>query len=120
MEHLYRRVRLAPGRVTSASAVRCLAVTQTRWILSGQATARQLSSLLPYALHFGMVHDDQLPLAKFAHSWVAKFAGLPGWQQQPAARQDCDESDAIAKPTIDEQIMDTNVGALLWVTGGTI
>jgi hypothetical protein len=35
--------------------------------------------LLPYALHFGMIHSDQLPLAAFARRWVETFAALPGW-----------------------------------------
>ena len=91
-----------------------------RKFTSNQGQAGLNGRLLPYALHFGMVHDDQLPLARFAHCWVTKFAGLPGWQQPPAARPDLDGSDAVAKPTIDEQIMDPNVGAMLWVTGGTI
>jgi hypothetical protein len=35
--------------------------------------------LLPYALHFGMIHSDRLPLAAFARRWVETFAALPGW-----------------------------------------
>jgi hypothetical protein len=65
-----------------------------RKFTSNRRQADLTGRLLPYALHFGMVHDDQLPLAGFAHSWVTKFAGLPGWHQPPAARPDLDESDA--------------------------
>ena len=36
-------------------------------------------ALLPYALHFGLMTDAQLPLARFARDWVQAFADLPGW-----------------------------------------
>ncbi len=36
-------------------------------------------ALLPYALHFGLMWDSQLPLARFARAWVQAFADLPGW-----------------------------------------
>lgn len=91
-----------------------------RKFASSQGQADLNGRLLPYALHFGMVHDDQVPLARFAHSWVTEFAGVPGWHEPPAARRDMAGSDEVAKPTIDEQIMDRDVGAMLWVTGGTI
>ena len=91
-----------------------------RAFTSNQGQAGLNGSLLPYALHFGMVHDDQLPLARFANNYVTTIAGLPGWRQPPAARHDLAESDAVAKPSIDEQMMDPNVGAMLWVTGGNI
>jgi hypothetical protein len=59
-------------------------------------------------------------LAKFAHAWVMAFADLPGWYQPPPKPPSFDEPDAVAKPTIDEQIMDPNVGAMLWISGGAI
>ena len=37
--------------------------------------------LLPYAMHFGMVGDDQHPLVSFARCWVDTFADLPGWHE---------------------------------------
>ena len=73
--------------------------------------------LLPYALHFGMVEPGQLPLVKFAHAWVAAFASLPGWHQPEPSRPSFDEPDVVAKPTIDEQIMDPYVDAGVWLTG---
>jgi hypothetical protein len=85
-----------------------------------QGQAGLAGRLLPYALHFGMVQGDQLPLARFAHAWVAEFAALPGWHQPPSARPSFDEPDAVAKPTIDEQIMDHDVALTLWVTGGAV
>jgi len=87
---------------------------------SNQGEAGLNGPLLPYALHFGMVHDNQLPLARFALSWVTTFASLPGWQAPAGARPDAGESDAGAKPTIDEQMTSADVGTMLWVTGGTI
>lgn len=42
-------------------------------------------ALLPFALRFGLVTGDQLPLARLAHEWVRTFADLPGWRPaQPA------------------------------------
>jgi hypothetical protein len=38
--------------------------------------------LLPYALQFGLVHGDDLPLVRFAHDWVRTFSVLPGWHQE--------------------------------------
>jgi hypothetical protein len=73
--------------------------------------------LLPFTLHFGMVERDQLTLVKFAHAWVAALASIPGWHQPDPARPRFDEPDAVAKPTIDEQIMDPYVGMGVWLTG---
>jgi hypothetical protein len=35
--------------------------------------------LLPYALRFGLMSDQQAPLIRFAQGWVRAFADLPGW-----------------------------------------
>jgi len=35
--------------------------------------------LLPYALHFGMVGHEDVPLIQLARHWVSSFSGLPGW-----------------------------------------
>ena len=37
-------------------------------------------ALLPFALHFGLVSEDSMPLAQFAHAWVRAFGDLPGWR----------------------------------------
>jgi hypothetical protein len=37
-------------------------------------------TLLPFALRFGFVSGDRLPLARFAHDWVRTFGDLPGWR----------------------------------------
>lgn len=43
-------------------------------------------TLLPFALRFGLVSGDQLPLARLAHDWVRTFADLPGWRPAQPAR----------------------------------
>jgi hypothetical protein len=48
-------------------------------------------TLLPFALRFGLVSGDQLPLARFAHDWVRTFGDLPGWRPVQAARPVYDE-----------------------------
>jgi hypothetical protein len=48
-------------------------------------------TLLPFALRFGLVSGDQLPLARFAHDWVRTFGDLPGWRPAQAARPAYDE-----------------------------
>jgi hypothetical protein len=91
-----------------------------RALVTEQGQNALAGELLPYALHFGMADRDQLPLVKFAHTWVDAFAGLPGWHQPPPSPPDFNEPDAVSKPSIDEQMMDPTVGMALWVTGGTI
>jgi hypothetical protein len=41
-------------------------------------------TLLPFALRFGLVSGDQVPLARFAHDWVRTFGDLPGWRPAQA------------------------------------
>jgi hypothetical protein len=47
-------------------------------------------TLLPFALRFGLVSGDQLPLARFAHDWVRTFGDLPGWRPAQPARPEYD------------------------------
>ena len=88
-----------------------------RELATGQGQNALAGLLLPFALHFGMVERDQLTLVRFAHAWVAASASIPGWHQQGPARPRFDEPDAVAKPTIDEQIMDQYVGMGVWLAG---
>jgi hypothetical protein len=87
-----------------------------RKLAAGQGRNALTGRLLPFALHFGMVERDQLTLVKFAHAWAAASASIPGWQQPAPGRPNFDQPDAVAKPTIDEQIMDPNVGMGVWLT----
>jgi hypothetical protein len=77
--------------------------------------------LLPYALHFGLAGPGH-PLAQFAHAWVAAFAELPEWRGPARPRSDTEWDDgirpAVHKRTLHEDIMSSDVGGMLWVTGG--
>ncbi len=42
--------------------------------------------LLPYALRFGLMSDQQAPLVRFTQAWVRAFADLPGWAPPPPTR----------------------------------
>jgi hypothetical protein len=33
-------------------------------------------------MHFGLVHDHDLPLVRSARHWVRAFSVLPGWHQE--------------------------------------
>lgn len=47
---------------------------------------------LPYALHFGLVPCDRIPLARFAQSWVDAFRGLESWYHaEPRPRRPDEE-----------------------------
>jgi len=50
-----------------------------RQLASEQGEDALTGPLLPYALRFAMVRDDQHPLSRFAHDWVKTFSALPGW-----------------------------------------
>jgi len=91
--------------------------SELRKFVADQGMDALADRLLPFALHFGIVERDRLPLVQFAHGWVAAFGRTPGWYQPQPSRPSFDEPDAVAKPTIDEQMMDTNVGLGIWLTG---
>lgn len=47
---------------------------------------------LPYALHFGLVSCNRIPLARFARSWVDAFRGLESWSRtEPRPRRPDEE-----------------------------
>ena len=52
-------------------------------------------ALLPFALHFGLVSEDSMPLAQFAHAWVRAFSDLPGWRlvQRPRSVNEIYDAD---------------------------
>ena len=95
-----------------------------RQVRSFQRVLRQLKaergqealagSLLPYALHFGLVTGSPVALAQFANAWMHTFADLPGWQPPAAPRREFDDY-ALSKPSIDEQMLQQ--GAALWLLG---
>jgi len=74
--------------------------------------------LLPYALHFGLAEPGHR-LVRFAHAWVAAFAGLSDaparWRT--SGGHDAGTGTAARKRTLEEDIMSHDVAAMLWVTG---
>lgn len=50
-------------------------------------------ALLPFALRFGLVSGDQMPLARFAHAWVRAFGDLPGWRPVRPPRGEFNDDD---------------------------
>jgi hypothetical protein len=69
-------------------------------------------SLLPYAIHFGLISVDAVPLARLAHAWVGAFAHLPGWRRAPPVRSDDDEPISISS---DHDL--SNAASLAWAAG---
>jgi hypothetical protein len=80
LRHIHHDQRTAEGEQLAArirtfqSRLRQFAVSQGEDGLAGP--------LLPYAMHFGLVHGDDLPLARFARHWVRTFSVLPGWHPE--------------------------------------
>jgi hypothetical protein len=80
LRHIHHDQRTAEGEQLAArirnfhNLLRQFAMSQGDEALAGP--------LLPYAMHFGLVHGDDLPLVRFAHHWVRTFSVLPGWHQE--------------------------------------
>jgi hypothetical protein len=72
--------------------------------------------LLPYALHFGLVSGDQMPLARFPHAWVRMFAGQPGWAPPKPKRTDA--GDPVAPATDPGDRMVRQMEAAAFFMGG--
>jgi hypothetical protein len=77
LRHLHHDRRTAKGEELAGHVrsfrrdLRRLVAEGDQRVLSGQ--------LLPYALRFGLLSDQQAPLVRFANAWVRAFADLPGW-----------------------------------------
>jgi hypothetical protein len=69
-------------------------------------------SLLPYAVHFGLVPVDAVPLARLAHAWVSAFAHLPGWRPAAPTRSCDDDPISISS---DHDL--SNAASLAWAAG---
>ena len=69
-------------------------------------------SLLPYAVHFGLVPVDAAPLARLAYAWVSAFADRPGWRPAAPARSRDDEAISISS---DHDLSDA--ANLAWAAG---
>src|SRR5260370_1198581 len=83
---------LRAGQVGDALAVR---VRAFRWSLRRAASELPqdvlAGPLLPYALRFGLISDDESPLARFAHAAVRTLANEPGWMPPQPERMTRDE-----------------------------
>jgi len=72
--------------------------------------------LLPYALHFGLVSDDQAALPRFAHAWVRAFAEVPGWAPPEPKRAGFDDPIAPATDPGDRMLHQMGTAAFLMGT----
>lgn len=52
-----------------------------RQIKTEQGADAPAANYLPYALHFGRVSWERIPLTRFGQAWVNAFSGLEGWYQ---------------------------------------
>jgi hypothetical protein len=114
LRHLHHDERTAAGEELAA---RIRAFQRDLQHVRSEGSPEDLAgSLLPYALHFGMVDPSQFPLARFAHAWVDSFADLPGWRPPAPQRPTFDEG-GPALPSFDEPITDPGRTARAWITG---
>ena len=84
--------------------LRRLAAAGDQRALSGQ--------LLPYALRFGLLSDEQAPLVRFAQAWVRAFADLPGWAPPKPARPEYGSSQPLFADA--SRIPGAGLGATGW------
>jgi hypothetical protein len=84
LRHIHHDQRTAEGEQLAAR-IRTFQI-QLRHFAASHREEVLAGPLLPYAMHFGLVRGDDLPLARFARHWVRTFAVLPGWhEEQPKA-----------------------------------
>lgn len=69
--------------------------------------------LLPYALHFGLIFDEHMPLVRFAHAWVRAFADQPGWAVAKPDRVQFDDRIAPATDPGDHMLRQMGTAAFL-------
>jgi hypothetical protein len=62
-----------------------------RQVASEQGADALTGPLLPFGLRFGLIRDEEFPLARFAHRWVEAFAELPGWRAGPEPHNPLEE-----------------------------
>jgi len=80
LRHLHHDERTAEGEQLAAR-IRTFQ-HRLRQFAAGQGEDALAGPLLPYAMHFGLVHREDLPLVRFARHWVRTFSPLPGWHQE--------------------------------------
>jgi hypothetical protein len=80
LRHIHHDQRTAEGEQLAAR-IRTFQ-NRLRQFATSQGEDALAGPLLPYAMHFGLVHGDDLPLVRFARHWVHTFSVLPGWHQE--------------------------------------
>ncbi len=80
LRHVHHDQRTAEGEQLAAR-IRTFQ-NRLRQFATSQGEEALAGPLLPYAMHFGLVHGDDLPLVRFARHWVRTFSVLPGWHQE--------------------------------------
>jgi hypothetical protein len=115
LRHLHHDQR-TPGGEDLARDVRTFRRDLRRLIAGGDQEVLT-GALLPYALHFGLVSGDQMPLARFAHAWVRVLGGEPGWA--PPKPKRTDYGDHIAPATDPGDRMLHQMVAAAFIMGGT-
>lgn len=80
LRHIHHDQRTAAGEQLAAR-IRTFQ-NRLRHFAASQGENALAGPLLPYAMHFGLVHGDDLPLTRFARDWVRAFSVLPGWHQE--------------------------------------
>jgi hypothetical protein len=89
IRHLHHDQRTPDGKELSAKvrefqrSLRRAGSEQGQDVLTGP--------LLPYALRFGLITDEEIPLARFAHAWVRVLVHEPGWTPSQPGRTSYDE-----------------------------
>jgi hypothetical protein len=84
IRRLHRQELTAKGEQLVASLGRF--ERQLRQLKAESGEQALTGNLLPYALHYGLVSRDQVPLARFAAEWVQAFGDLAGWRAAPRPR----------------------------------
>lgn len=80
LRHLHHDQRTAEGEQLAAR-IRTFQ-RRLRQFAGSQGDDLLAGPLLPYAMHFGLVRREDLPLVRFARHWVRTFSVLPGWHQE--------------------------------------
>jgi len=80
LRHIHHDQRTAEGEQLAAR-IRTFQ-NRLRQFATSQGEDALAGPLLPYAMHFGLVRGEDLPLVRFAHHWVRTFSPLPEWHQE--------------------------------------
>jgi hypothetical protein len=97
-----------------AAQVRSFRRELRRLVAAGDQRALS-GQLLPYALRFGLLADEQAPLVRFAHAWVRAFADLPGWAPPKPARPEYGSNQPLFADV--SRIPGAGLGAMGWLPG---